>query len=224
MARPREFDEAAVLDAAIDRFWQRGYEATSVRDLADEMNIAGASLYNAFGDKRRLYDRSLNRYLDQTFRERIRRIEPNHPPRDAIVAFLREIIRRSVTDKQRRGCLLVNSAIESAPHDLHFLKIVAAFLDEVESFFLRCVSKGQADGTISRNYSAADLSKSLLGTLLGIRVLARVRPDRKLLDGLVRPILGLLDPAEESRSRRVAKARSTRQRPQPVSRSPASRE
>ena len=42
MARPREFDEAEVLDAAIARFWQRGYEATSVRDLADEMNIAGA--------------------------------------------------------------------------------------------------------------------------------------------------------------------------------------
>ena len=41
MARPREFDEAAVLDAAIEKFWQRGYEATSVRDLADEMNIAG---------------------------------------------------------------------------------------------------------------------------------------------------------------------------------------
>ena len=52
MARPREFDEAAVLDAAIDKFWLRGYEATSVRELADEMKIAGASLYNAFGDKR----------------------------------------------------------------------------------------------------------------------------------------------------------------------------
>lgn len=210
MARPREFDEAAVLDAAIERFWQRGYEATSVRDLADEMNIAGASLYNTFGDKRRLYERSLNRYLDQTFRERIRRIEPNHPPRDAIVAFLREIIRRSVTDKQRRGCLLVNSAIESAPHDPNFLKIVAAFLDEVEGFFLRCVSKGQADGTISRNYSAADLSKSLLGTLLGIRVLARVRPNQKLLDGLVRPILGLLDPPEARPTRKVTKVRSRR--------------
>ena len=85
MARPREFDEAAVLDAAIERFWQRGYEATSVRDLADEMNIAGASLYNAFGDKRSLYDRALNRYLDRSFRERIRRLEPSLPPREAIV-------------------------------------------------------------------------------------------------------------------------------------------
>ena len=207
MARPREFDEAAVLDAAIDRFWRNGYEATSVRDLANEMNIAGASLYNAFGDKRTLYERSLNRYLDQTFRDRIRRIEPRRPPREAIVAFLQEIIKRSVTDKQRRGCMLVNSAIESAPHDPEFLEIVARFLGEVEAFFFRCVSRGQSEGTISRAYSAADLSKSLLGILLGIRVLARVRPERKLLEGLVRPVFGLLDGSDAAARRKVRSVR-----------------
>lgn len=205
MARPREFDEATVLDAAIERFWLRGYEGTSVRDLADEMSIAGASLYNAFGDKRGLYERALNRYLDQTFRERIRRIEPAVPPREAIGAFLEEIIKRSLTDKQRRGCMLVNSAIESAPYDPDFLGVVATFLDEVEAFFRRCVSKGQKDGTVTRDHSAEDLSKSLLGILLGIRVLARVRPDRKLLEGLVRPIFGLLD---DTGSTRRAKSRS----------------
>jgi TetR/AcrR family transcriptional repressor of nem operon len=199
MARPREFDEAAVLDAAIERFWLRGYEATSVRDLADEMNIAGASLYNAFGDKRRLYERALNRYLDQTFRERIRRIEPALPPREAIIAFLQEIIKKSLTDKQRRGCMLVNSAIESAPYDPDFFSIVGTFLNEVEGFFLRSVSKGQRDGTITRAHSAADLSKSLLGILLGIRVLARVRPERALLEGLVRPVFGLLDDVKSTR-------------------------
>src|ERR1700747_2948880 len=108
MARPREFDEVAVLDAAIDKFWQRGYEATSVRDLADKINIAGASLYNAFGDKRSLYVRALNRYLDRTFRERIKRIEPRLPPREAIVSLLQEIVKRSLAHKQRRGCMLVN--------------------------------------------------------------------------------------------------------------------
>ena len=193
MARPREFDEAAVLDAAIARFWERGYEATSVRDLADEMNITGASLYNAFGDKRTLYERALNRYLDQSFRERIRRLEPNLPPREAIIAFLQEIVKRSVTDKRRRGCMLVNSAIESAPHDDKFYAIVAVFLQEVESFFFRCVSSGQRDGSITKAHSAEDLSKSLLSVLLGIRVLARVKPERKLLEGLLLPIFALLD-------------------------------
>jgi TetR/AcrR family transcriptional repressor of nem operon len=207
MARPREFDEAAVLDAAIERFWLRGYEATSVRDLADEMDIAGASLYNAFGDKRTLYERALNRYLDQTFRERIRRIEPTLPPREAISAFLEEIIKRSLADKQRRGCMLVNSAIESAPHDADFLEIVATFLHEVEAFFFRCVSNGQKNGTVTRAHSAEDLSKSLLGMLLGIRVLARVRPERKLLEGLVRPVFALLDGADSIRPRNTRRTR-----------------
>src|ERR1700748_567240 len=204
MARPREFDEAAVLDAAIEKFWQRGYEATSVRDLDDEMNIAGASLYNAFGDKRSLYVRALNRYLDQSFRERIRRIEPNLPPREAIVAFLREIVKRSLADKQRRGCMLVNSAIESAPHDAEFFDVVAVFLDEVERFFFRCVSNGQKDGSITKALSAKDLSKSLLGILLGIRVLARVRPERKLLEGLLRPAFALFDNAPSAKRRKKA--------------------
>jgi TetR/AcrR family transcriptional repressor of nem operon len=210
MARPREFDEAAVLDAAIARFWQHGYEATSVRDLADEMNIAGASLYNAFGDKRTLYERALNRYLDQSFRERIRRLEPSLPPREAIVAFLQEIVKRSLTDKQHRGCMLVNSAIESAPHDDKFFDIVATFLDEVEQFFFRCVRSGQKDGTIAKAHSAEDISKSLLSILLGIRVLARVKPERKLLEGLLRPIFGLLDdsPPARRRNKRIGSATS----------------
>jgi TetR/AcrR family transcriptional repressor of nem operon len=205
MARPREFDEGEVLDAAIARFWERGYEATSVRDLADEMHIAGASLYNAFGDKRTLYERALNRYLDQSFRERIRRLEPGLPPREAIIAFLQEIVKRSLSDKQRRGCMLVNSAIESAPHDDKFFDIVAIFLDEVEKFFFRCVSNGQKDGSITKAHSAEDLSKSLLSVLLGMRVLARVKPERKLLEGLLQPIFGLLDgsPADSRRNKRL---------------------
>jgi TetR/AcrR family transcriptional repressor of nem operon len=89
--------------------------------------------------------------------------------------------------------MLVNSAIESAPYDATFFDIVATFLDEVERFFFRCVSNGQKDGTITKAHSAEDLSKSLLGILLGIRVLARVRPERKLLEGLLRPVFGLLD-------------------------------
>jgi TetR/AcrR family transcriptional repressor of nem operon len=165
------------------------------------MNIAGASLYNAFGDKRSLYVRALSRYLDQSFRERISRIEPRLPPREAIAAFLQEIVKRSLADKQRRGCMLVNSAIESAPYDAEFFDVVAAFLDEVERFFFRCVRNGQKDGTITKAHSAEDLSKSLLGILLGIRVLARVRPERKLLEGLLRPAFALLDdtPGETKR-------------------------
>ena len=193
MARPREFDETAALDAAVQCFWKRGYEATSTRDLAAKMGITGASLYNAFGDKRSLYRRALDHYVDQSFRDRIGRFEGNFGPRDAIGAFFDEIVKRSLSDKQRKGCMLVNSALEVAPHDPEFHRVVNAVLEQVEAFFLRCVVAGQRDGTIANSQSAEDLARLLLSTLLGIRVLARTRPERALLEGLVRPIFALLD-------------------------------
>src|SRR5690606_15908845 len=134
MGRPREFDEAAVLDAATLCFWERGYEATSVRELADKMGLTSASLYNTFGDKRALYRRALNHYIDASFADRVRRLEGGLPPRQAIDAFFAEIIQRSLDDAQHKGCMLVNSALEVAPHDPEFKEIVAGVLGQVEAF------------------------------------------------------------------------------------------
>ena len=86
MARPREFEEDAVLDAAMECFWNRGYEATSMRDLVEKTGITGASLYNAFGDKRALYERALDRYVEGSVADRMKRCE-QLPPREAIAAF-----------------------------------------------------------------------------------------------------------------------------------------
>jgi TetR/AcrR family transcriptional repressor of nem operon len=192
MARPREFDEAAVLQSAVECFWSRGFEATSVRDLADSMGITGASLYNAFGDKRSLYRRSLDYYVSQSFGDRVRRLEGKVPPLDALEAFFWEVIERSLADKQRKGCMLVNSALELAPHDPEFRRVIAGVLVEVEAFFRRSVEAGQASRTITTSQSADDLARMLLSVLLGVRVLARARPKRELLEGAVRPVFDLL--------------------------------
>jgi TetR/AcrR family transcriptional repressor of nem operon len=194
MARPREFDENAVLDAAAQRFWIYGYEATSVRELALGMGITGASLYNAFGDKRSLFQRALARYVETSFGDRVSRFERNLPPLDAIKAFFGEIVERSIRDRDRKGCLLVNSALEVAPHDAEFQAMIAKVLVEVEAFFRRCVHAGQQTGEISAAQPADDLARLLLGVHLGIRVLARTRPERALLEGVVRPALALLEP------------------------------
>lgn len=191
VARPREFDEAAVLEAAVDCFWAQGYELTSVRDLADRMGITGASLYNAFGDKRSLYRRALEHYLERSIHERIARLEKLEPFA-AIRSFYDEIIERSLNDKLRRGCLLVNSAIEMAPHDANLRAIAVEEFVQLESFFHRCVAAGQRDGTITSAQPASALAKTLLSVLLGVRVLARTRPQRRVLQSAVDGTLGLL--------------------------------
>lgn len=191
MARPREFDEATVLEAAMNCFWARGFGQTSVRDLAEEMGITGASLYNAFGDKRSLYRQAFIHYVEQTVRDRVARLEKLLPAA-AIRTFFDEIIDRSVGDEQRRGCLLVNAALELAPYDPEIRTLVAEELLFIEVFFRRSVEAGQQDGSIADTRPADELAKLLLSVLLGIRVLARTLPQRNVLEGAANAVLALL--------------------------------
>src|SRR5258708_15097753 len=115
MARPREFDDGAALDAAMDCFWRDGYEATSVRGLASRMGITGTSLYNAFGDKRSLFRQVLQRYAERSTRERIARLEAALPPKEAVRPFLEEIVPPSPHASDPRRCPPVNSPPANAP-------------------------------------------------------------------------------------------------------------
>jgi TetR/AcrR family transcriptional repressor of nem operon len=187
MARLREFDEERALDGAVDCFWKRGYEATTVRDLADAMKIGGASLYNAYGDKRALFEKSLERYANRSMRERIARMEAEHRPKEAIRAFVAEIIDRSLKDPDRKGCMLVNSALDVAPHDAAIGKVVAGYLDELRAFFHRNVEAARL------GLDAEETASHLLGVVLGIRVLARTGAGRKALESIARPALALLE-------------------------------
>lgn len=197
MARPREFDEDSVLDAVVLCFWNRGFEATSIRDLIEQTGLTGASLYNAFGDKRALYERALEHYVESSIADRLRRCA-ELAPLDAIEAFFEEIVRRSLTDENRKGCMLVNAALEVAPHDPEFRELVADVLSGIEAFFLGCIEAGQADGTINPSLPAQSLADNLLSVLMGIRVLARVRPEPALLDGAVTTALATLRSGAET--------------------------
>ena len=120
-------------------------------------------------------------------------LEETSSPKHAVRRFIEEIIERSLTDRERRGCFLINSALEVAPHDKALGALIADRLGEVEAFFCRSIRAAQAEGTVPPDRAPKDLARMLLGVLLGIRVLARANPDRALLEGVARPALALLD-------------------------------
>lgn len=198
MPRPREFEEEAVLNAAVECFWRRGLEATSVRDLSEATGLSQPSLYNAFGDKKQLFAKSLEHYATQSMRARIARLEATLAPVDAIRAFFHELITRSLADPDRRGCLIVNSALEVAPHDAAMRRVIGAYLAEIEGFFLRCLAQAREAGMIDARHDTHDLARHLLG----LRVAARARPQRELLEGMLRPALALLGSAGVARKER----------------------
>ena len=164
-----------------------------MRDLAASMGMSAPSLYNAFGDKQRLFARALELYLDCNARDLIHRLESSLPPKEAVQQFFAEIVDHSISDRERKGCFLVNSALEVAPHQRELGAVIAKQFGEIEAFFKRCILRAQADGSTPRAVDANNTARLLLGVILGIRVLARSAPNRTLLEGMMKPALALLD-------------------------------
>src|SRR5258708_28538105 len=133
------------------------------------MGIAGPSLYNAFGGKRALFGLVLEGYAEQGRRARIRRLESSLRPKAAIRAFLAEIVERSLDDRKRRGCLLVNSALDVAPHDPEIGAEIADRLGEIEAFYRRLIAAAQCEGTGPPDRGPKDTARVLLGGTLGTR-------------------------------------------------------
>jgi TetR/AcrR family transcriptional repressor of nem operon len=139
-----------------------------------------------------MFRTALDHYIEKSIGARLQRSE-SLPPRDAIRAFFEDILRRSLNDRERKGCMIVNCALEVAPHDKEFRETIVETLGRLEAFFLNCVERGQADGTITAAVPAAGLAQHLLGVLMGVRVLARVRPERPLLEGVIKTAFAFLD-------------------------------
>jgi TetR/AcrR family transcriptional repressor of nem operon len=200
MARPKSFDEDTVLDAATECFRRQGLNAASIRDLAEEMGIAGPSLYNAFGCKRTLFIQALERYVNCGLRARFSELE-ERGPKVAILAFIAEFMEQALGGAERGRCLLVNTAMEVDPQDAELAARVAGYLDEIDAFLRRNLVAARAAGEIPSELDPDETAGLLLASLLGVSVLARLRPGATPLERMSSPLLALLEtPLSNSRS------------------------
>jgi TetR/AcrR family transcriptional repressor of nem operon len=192
MGRPREFDPDEVLDQCMKVFWSKGYEATSLDDLLRETGLARQSLYNGFGGKHALFLAALRRYDEQSGQLLRESFERDRPVRDALLTFMLAIVDRS-EERRRRGCFMVNSAVELSPHDPETAKLVAAQHRSMERFLQRELEQAKARGEISVEKDPRALARFLVGFLNGLNVVAKVNPDRAALRDMVNVALQALD-------------------------------
>ena len=192
MARPKSFDEDTVLDAATECFRRQGLNAASIRDLAEEMGIAGPSLYNAFGCKRTLFIQALERYVNCGMRSRFAELEQSGS-KAAILAFIAEFMDQALGSPDQGRCLLVNTAMEVDPQDAELAARVAGYLGEIEAFLRRNLVAARAVGEIPSELDPGETAGMLLAVLLGLSVLARLLPDAARLQSMVPALVALLE-------------------------------
>ena len=174
--RPRTFDEEAVLDALTALFWQQGYEATSVADIAEAAGLNKSSLYNTFGSKQELFDRILDRYIANRVEMLGEIVEAAGDGIAALHAFLEMVRAETETELGRYGCLAVNSSAElggDAPEMAELAtKYRTRMFDTIEGVIQRAADAGELDASQVDNHTTM-----LVTFMLGVSVTVRSGAD-----------------------------------------------
>jgi TetR/AcrR family transcriptional repressor of nem operon len=164
VGRPREFDEEQVLAAAMEAFWRKGYEATSLADLTACTRLNKASLYRVFGDKHELFKSALKNYSDMEFRETTSVVSEDASPLTNLRAVVRKVYDDADSDK---GCLMINSMVEMAPHDPEVKLMLKNFGEQRLLAVQGMIAQAQAAGEIRPELDPQKLAASLMIAFAG---------------------------------------------------------
>ena len=193
MARPRAFDEADVLQKALDTFWTRGYGATSIEDLVAATGINRASLYATFGDKHQLFVRALRHYYQHNCQNlSALTADPAVPALVQIRRILESTERQALASNGQRGCLLVNSTTELLPHDAETQEVAQQNQQFLETLLTTILARGQERGEVRPTAAPQAQARLLMSVLNGMLVLAKTSPDPQLLHDIAATALQAL--------------------------------
>jgi TetR/AcrR family transcriptional repressor of nem operon len=192
MARPREFDPDRVLERATQVFWARGFEHTSLDELCEATGLGRSSLYAAFGDKRALYLRALERY-EEASAARIAAAFDGRPVRKALARFLDGMVDEIVAGPGRRGCFIGNCAAEMARLDRGAAARVRASLARIEAAFREGLDRARARGELAARADTTALARFLTAAVQGLRLVGKANPDREALGDVAATMLRCFD-------------------------------
>lgn len=170
VGRPREFDEEKVLEAAMDAFWAKGYEATSLADLCECTGLHKGSLYQAFGDKHQLFMRALCHYSNEEFQSVMAVAFNSDSPLENVRAAIHKIMEDAGNEK---GCLMINSMVELAPHDPEVKAALKTFGEQRIRAMTDMIGKARDAGEIRAELEPDVLARQLMMSLAGAAAMVK---------------------------------------------------
>jgi TetR/AcrR family transcriptional repressor of nem operon len=193
VARVREFDTDAAVAQAMELFWERGYEATSLHHLTEALGIGRGSLYAAFGSKDGLYQAALERYRQELAGPMLRALSVGADIRAALRGVLTGLVVDAVADERRRGCMMVNAATERVPHDPATSRTVRDVLQAIENALAEALIAARERGELPEGKDPRALSEFLVIWINRLRVAAKANPDEIALMRSVEVAMTILE-------------------------------
>jgi len=193
MARPRSFDEEAVLRAVTDQFWATGYAGTSLDDILAATGLGKGSLYGAFGDKHELFLRVFDDYCTAVT-EAVRQAldGPDVGAYGRLRALVLAVADATASDICLRGCLLAKATAELAAQDAAVAARARQTFEALEELIASCVAAAQRAGDINPEADPARLAGLLLAVVRGIEALGKGGSSPESLHAIAETALGVL--------------------------------
>ena len=193
MPRVKLFDENEVLKKASELFWKKGYHATSIQDLVSSLGINRGSLYDTYGGKKELFDKAFQLYRKTNTNGVVAVLESQNEVKKGFRNLFEKEINQTISDKDKKGCFVVNTTTELIPGENEMLKILQENKRFFENAFYEFLLKGQQNGEISKNKNLKTISRLFYIFISGLQVVAKVETNPKKLMNSVDEILILLD-------------------------------
>lgn len=193
MVRQREFDVEEALDAAMQIFWEKGFEATSLSDLTSRMGIQRPSIYSTFGDKKELFEAALRKYT-RTHASNVRaKFQNNLSVKEGFCIIFEGVVAEKYSESYNRGCFCINTMVELAPHDEKFEILTREHQMYLSAIFQEMIERGVRSGELEIKMNAKALAQTLVISLIGLTVMMKSRPERSFIDNSVETILTLIN-------------------------------
>jgi TetR/AcrR family transcriptional repressor of nem operon len=173
MPRAKSFDEDVVLDRAVQLFWERGYDGTSLTDLETHLGLGRQSLYNTFGDKRTLFLKALDRYQRAVAAGAMTHLTAPGAGLDGIRAFFRTNVESLTAPGPRRACLIANTILERGSHDAETLVHCNHARTEMERALRRALGQAKTRGELAPGVDIEATATLLVSQTYGLSVLAK---------------------------------------------------
>ncbi len=181
IGRPKEFDEAQVLERAMNFFWDHGYDNASLSQLLKAMKISKSSFYQTFGSKQALFERCLALYARQQMHW-IKEQLVQHDARTVLLNILQISILEIKQHGEIRGCLLMNNAEVCYKKYPDLSQLIHQQFMEIHKLLKSLIQTGQKSGDITTRYDASMLSSIFLNTLNGLTVMIKAGADEKIIN------------------------------------------
>jgi TetR/AcrR family transcriptional repressor of nem operon len=193
MARPRSFDQADVLEGAVQLFRERGYEGTSVPDLIARLGICRQSLYNTFGDKRGLYLEALAEYGRREVDAKVAVLAAAGSPLENVRTLLRGFAALA-TSCPSDGCLTVTAMVEIRD-DEEAMAVVERQVVRLEDGLRDALERARDRGELRADARPERLARALTTSCYGLGLLARLPGSGPRIGDAVAMMLALVDDA-----------------------------